>query len=306
MIPATAAPTSVAEGAAILARVPAAFVPNLGHWEHPARFVARIGGAAVFLEEGGFALSAAEPCDGPASRGAAVRMRFAGAGPCEIVGEEALAGTHTYFLGNDPASWKTGVPRYGAVRYRGAWPGVEVVCFEKEGHLEYDLVLSPGAALAAVEFTVEGAEGLRVEEEGTLVLDTAIGPLRQPRPKTFEVDGAGRRRELSARYEVRGRDRFGFVVPEWGGGSGLVLDPGILWSTFVGGSIGGQAANALFVDDSGVVTIAGFTNSTDYPTTPGAWDTTQNGLDVLVTRLDPSQPSSQQLLYSTFVGGAGV
>ncbi|MCI0587211.1 MAG: hypothetical protein L0323_10265 [Planctomycetes bacterium] len=309
-IPAPAAPTPLPEGAAKLARVPSAFLPNLGQWEHSARFVAQLGGVAVFLEEGGFALSAAESCDEPAgapSRGAAVRMRFAGARPCEVVGEEPLAGVHAYFLGNDPSRWRTGVPRFGAVRYRGAWPGVDVMCFAKEGHLEYDLVLSPGAALAGVELTVEGAEVLRVEEEGTLVLETAIGPLRQPRPKTFEVDGAGRRRELTARYEVRGRDRFGFVVPEWGGGSRLVLDPGLLWSTFVGG-VSHEFAEALSVEASGVVTIAGYTLSADHPTTPGAWNTTHNspgGLftDVFVSRLDPSQPSSQQLLYSTFVGG---
>ncbi|MCI0588298.1 MAG: hypothetical protein L0323_15820, partial [Planctomycetes bacterium] len=305
-IPAPAAPTALAEGAATLARVPAAFVPNLGQWEHPARFVARIGGTAVFLEEGGFASSVpdrgGEGAEGTA-RGATVRMRFAGAGPCEIVGEEPLAGVHAYFLGNDPASWKTGVPRFGAVRYRGAWPGVEVRLYEKEGHLEYDLVVSPGASLAAVEFTVEGAEGLCLDEEGTLVLETAVGALRQPRAKTFEVDASGRRRELSARYEVRGRDRFGFVVPEWAGESGLVVDPGLLWSTFVGAG-SDDIPNALAVDASGVVTIAGYTSSPLYPTTPGAWDTTYSGTyEIFVTRLDPSQPPSQQLLYSTFVGG---
>ena len=83
-----------------------------------------------------------------------------------------------------------------------------------------------------------------------------------------------------------------------------MVDPGLLWATLVGGS-GDDWASALSVDASGVVTIAGRTLSANYPTTPGAWDTTQNGLaDVFVMRLDPSQPSSQQLLYSTFVGGA--
>jgi hypothetical protein len=56
-----------------------------------------------------------------------------------------------------------------------------------------------------------------------------------------------------------------------------------------------------------VVTIGGYTGSPNYPTTPGAWDTTYNGGpgDAFVTRLDPSQPSAQQLLYSTFIGTPG-
>jgi hypothetical protein len=83
----------------------------------------------------------------------------------------------------------------------------------------------------------------------------------------------------------------------------------LLYSTFVGGTAE-KFANTLSVDGSSVVAIAGTTWSPAYPTTPGAWDTTYNGglpfypPDVFVTRLDPSQPSSQQLLYSTFVGGA--
>jgi hypothetical protein len=187
------------------------------------------------------------------------------------------------------------------------YPGVDLRCYAKEGHLEYDLVLSRGATLAPVEVTVEGAQSLRLGEDGTLALETAVCAIRQAAPKTFELDGTGRRRELLARYELRGPDRFGFVVPEWGGEKDLVLDPGVVWSTYIGGSAD-EHAYALSVDSTGVVTIAGGTNSASYPATPGAWDTTCNSApfdrDAFVTRLDPSQVSSQQLLYSTFVGGA--
>jgi hypothetical protein len=46
-------------------------------------------------------------------------------------------------------------------------------------------------------------------------------------------------------------------------------------------------AHGLAVDASGFVTTAGSASSSDFPTTPGAWDTTHNGLaDAIVTRLD--------------------
>jgi hypothetical protein len=260
--PVSTAPPAIDEPRDWLAQVPAAFVPNLGQWEHPARFVAQIAGAGVFLEKGGFALSVPEPAEEPA-RGAAVRVRFEGARPEEIVGEDPLAGVHAYFLGDDPSRWRSGVPRFGAVRYRGPWPGVDVRFYEKEGHLEYDVLLSSGASLESVEFSVEGAEALRLDDGGALVLDTSIGPLRQPRPRTFEVDEAGGKRELSARYEMRGSDRFGFVVSEWGGECELMLDPGLLWSSFIGGAQG-DLAYALSVDASGVVTIAGPTTSSNW------------------------------------------
>ena len=49
----TTAVTAV-EGTKLLGRLPVAFVPNLGQWEHRSRFVARIGAMTVFLEEKGW------------------------------------------------------------------------------------------------------------------------------------------------------------------------------------------------------------------------------------------------------------
>lgn len=36
-----------AEGTKLLSRIPVAFVPNLGQWQHPARYVARVGAMTV-------------------------------------------------------------------------------------------------------------------------------------------------------------------------------------------------------------------------------------------------------------------
>jgi hypothetical protein len=67
-----------------------------------------------------------------------------------------------------------------------------------------------------------------------------------------------------------------------------------------------EGANEPSVDASGVVTITGATLSANFPTTPGALDTTYNGgWEAFVTRLDPSLHSTQQLVYSAFLGTAG-
>ena len=92
------------------------------------------------------------------------------------------------------------------------------------------------------------------------------------------------------------------------------LDPSLpvakqlVYSTFLGGSgneLGSFAQQtALWVDPSGLVTVAGWTNSTNFPTTPGTYDTTHNGSDdVFVSRLDPRLTGNPQLVYSTFLGG---
>ena len=76
----------------------------------------------------------------------------------------------------------------------------------------------------------------------------------------------------------------------------------LVYSTYLGGS-GNESGNGIAVDAGGTAYIAGYTYSTDYPTTPGAYDTTFNGnTDCFVTKLNPSGSS---LVYSTYLGGSG-
>ncbi len=78
----------------------------------------------------------------------------------------------------------------------------------------------------------------------------------------------------------------------------------LVYATFVGG-ISDDKSHGIAVDSSGKAHIIGETWSTDFPTTPGAFDTSYNGSwrDVFVVRLDPTGGS---LDYATYLGGLDV
>jgi hypothetical protein len=78
----------------------------------------------------------------------------------------------------------------------------------------------------------------------------------------------------------------------------------LVYSTYLGGG-GVDLANALSVDADGVVTVAGWSGSANFPTTRGAHDTTNNFWDGFVTRLDPRRSGGGQLVYGTYLGGKG-
>src|SRR5439155_1546373 len=80
------------------------------------------------------------------------------------------------------------------------------------------------------------------------------------------------------------------------------LGTGLLYSTYLGGS-GADEGLGIAVDGAGNAYVTGETDSTDFPTTAGAFDTSANGgFDAFVTKLNPLGTS---LLYSTYLGGSG-
>jgi hypothetical protein len=76
---------------------------------------------------------------------------------------------------------------------------------------------------------------------------------------------------------------------------------GLAYSTFLGGS-GSEPGIDIAVDASGAAYVTGFTTSSDFPTTPGAFQTTYGGFyDVFVTKLNAVGAG---LAYSTYLGGS--
>jgi hypothetical protein len=77
----------------------------------------------------------------------------------------------------------------------------------------------------------------------------------------------------------------------------------LAYSTLLGGS-GIEFVAGIAVDDSGNAYVTGPTSSTDFPTTPGAFQTSYGGgpEDAFVTKINPSGTG---LVYSTYLGGAG-
>lgn len=92
-----------------------------------------------------------------------------------------------------------------------------------------------------------------------------------------------------------------FVTKIHTGGTGL------LYSTFLGGDID-ESGTGIAVDGSGQIYVAGQTDSDDFPVTMGA-DQLSNGggpEDVFVVKINPAAPGPSGLVYSTYLGKAGL
>lgn len=149
---------------------------------------------------------------------------------------------------------------------------------------------------------------------GQLVYSTFLGGRSLDDADNITVDSSGNAyvagRTLSADFPTT---TGAFQRARAGGADGFLTllnaaGSDVLYSTFLGGT-DNETADGIALAGSGQVVIAGSTRSADFPTTPGAFQTTHSGgaaadlFEIFVTRLTPSP--GEALTYSTFIGGTG-
>jgi uncharacterized protein (TIGR03437 family) len=288
------APTHVSRD---FGNLPLAFEPNVGQTDSRVRFLARGPGMTTFFTDAETVMVLNRNREQ-----AVVRMKLAGASqPRRVIGLEKLPGISNYFLGNDPAKWRTDVPHYARVQYDGVYPGIDLVWYGNQRRLEYDFVVAPGADPNRIQVAYEGAESLRVETGGDLVLRTALGEVRQQKPRVYQEIG-GKRLEVKARYTMVARNRVSFELAHYDRTRELRIDPLVLvYSTYLGGS-GGDGGAGIAVDATGSAYITGWTTSTNFPTQSPYQAAFQGSTDAFVTKLSPA---GNALVYSTYLGGNG-
>jgi hypothetical protein len=282
---------------AAFGKLPLAFVPNAGQVDARVRYAGQAAGVR-------FSFTQKEAVFGftKGNKAVTLRLAFLGANPATTVrGRRLRAGKVNYLLGRDPARWHTGLPTYGQVVYRDLWPGVDMVFGGAAGRLKYEFLLRPGAEVQRIRLAYRGAGGLSVDKAGSLQIRTALGVLTDARPRSYQAIG-GRRVPVDSRFALGGKPAtaFGFAVGHYDRRQPLVIDPGLAYSTFLGGS--GLDGGAIAVDAAGNAYLAGQTSSADFPTSAGVLDAGLSGnYDSFVAKLNPA---GSALLYSTFLGGS--
>jgi hypothetical protein len=219
--------------------------------------------------------------------------------PTEVAGAGELAGRSNYLVGNDPRRWRSDVPHYARVTYREVYPGVDLVYHGRQGRLEYDFVVSPGSDPQAIRVHIEGADAMRLDDRGNLLLETRAGRLVQQAPVVYQ-DVDGERRPVGGAYRMNRGGDVSFEVGRYDPAHPLVIDPVLEYSTYLGGS-SGDWGSAIAVDSAGNAYVTGHTDSPDFPEA-GPYQQDQAGTDVFVTKL---APSGSIVVYSTYLGGGG-
>jgi hypothetical protein len=278
-------------------KLPLSFIPNEGQTDEAVRYYAQGAGYGLFFTKGGAMLSFTNGEE----RGQALALDFLGSDPgATLTARQRFAGKVNYLVGNDPAKWRQGLPTHAELLYGGLWPGIDMAVRGEGDKLKYEFHLKPGSALDDVRLGYRGAEGLKVGAGGELLVQTSLGILKDAAPVSYQLI-RGERVPVESRYELKGDGGYGFALGAYDPRYPLVIDPGLDYSTFIGGN-GVDRGEGIAVDGEGRAYVTGYTESADFPTTPGAFDTTHNGgvRDAFVTKFNAR---GSAIAYSTLLGG---
>jgi hypothetical protein len=316
--------------AANFARLPLAFEPNVGQTDDRAKFLARGGGYTLFLTADGAVIAQNRAEDGAEAprrgshspRRSVLRMRLVGSRRDHpVVGADELPGKSNYFIGNDPAKWRTNVPTYAQVSYESVYPGIDLVYYGNQGRLEYDFVVGPGADPDAIRLAIEADPGaawprsLRLDASGNLLVNTGAAEVRFLKPVVYQTVAADETlrsatcahgQPAAARIAVQGRYRLShgqvtFKIGRYDKTRPLVIDPVLGYSTYLGGS-GFDKGFAVAVSSMGAI-ATGATGSTDFPIVNAIQPAYGGGFsDMFISQFNAT---GSALIFSTYLGGNG-
>jgi hypothetical protein len=302
-----ASPTMAAAIAKSYGSMPLSLEANRGQADARVKFLARGSGYNLFVTETEAVVSLAGPSrndirDTARLHTNALRIKLVGANPsAKITALEELPGRSNYFIGNDPAKWRTGVVNYAKLRIEEVYPGIDLVYYGNQRRLEYDWILAPGVDPALIRFEIAGAHHTQIDASGDLVVKLHGEEIKLRRPLTYQEQTAGRV-EVATKYAMTGKNQFGFGIDPFDRSLPLVIDPVLIYSTYLGGD-GDDTGIGIALDSSGNAYVVGKTRSGNFPTAnsipgmPGGF-----GSYAFVTKLNAA---GDRLIYSTYLGGSG-
>lgn len=249
------------------------------------------------------------PVEPAGIKGAVVRMDFVDANLVTPSGIKQLGHANNYFIGSDPDNWLCGVPGFEEIYYRDIYRDIDLRFYQTEAGLKYDFLVHPGGNSNIIKLGYTGSDSISMDINDGLVISSPYGNIHDKSLYVYQ-SGNGKITDIPGAFELISDTEYGFSIEgDYNENELLIIDPTLVYSTYVGGS-GYESGNGLAVDKDGYVYITSYSVNT-FPTTPGAYDTTYNNLnnsmyppashgDVVVIKLDPKV---SKLIYSTFIGG---
>jgi hypothetical protein len=288
------------------------FVENRGQWKDGSAYLGIAGPLIVRVTRSGFGVVA---FDAAGRRGIVLEFHAEGFGQSDVTAHEPLSPRFHFFRGNDPSGWVTDARVASAVSVASDDGGASLEFSVGADGFEYSVVSDGPREQSGVRFDVCGNSGLAIGPSGELWVETEIGTLVHSAPHAWIDSHDARRRPIRSSFEIVDRHTFLLRTASLPPGARCVIDPGMSWSTFHGGTLlaspnsfpGFYFPNLIHdaaPTPGGGTVVVGETGTLDFPVTPGAFDVSFGGqiTDGFISKFNPDGT----LAFSTFLGAVST
>lgn len=254
----------------------------------------------------------------PTSRaGSVLKISFMGANnnPKER-GVTPFASKTNYITGKDKNKWQNNIVSYASVQYKQVYKGIDLTyTSDDKGQLEFSFTVAPKTDPKTIALKIDGADKIDVSKNGTLTIQSGGLTIQHPVPVAYQMIN-GKRKTVAAQYTITGTNQIGFKVGPYSRALPLIIDPTVIYSSFISGSGNyncagdgpctpiGDNADAFTIDSNSNIYVTGLATSPDFPTTTGAYQTTNpyygNG-DNGTPFVSKLSADGSTLLYSTYL-----
>jgi gliding motility-associated-like protein len=237
----------------------------------------------------------------------ALQQRFVHAQKAIFTSSDSSQHYHNYFLGNDQSKWKSkihGVKKLNAAHY---FPNGSLHYLTNEQQFAFHLQLEAFADIHELDFEINGADSLFIDERGILHLTHRFGEITYSAPKAWNLISETEKKEVQVVFALNNNVVSFQVGSDYQPDLPLYIDPSLTFSTFTGSPVDNWGFTAT-PDVNGNLFGGGIVFGSGYPSSSGAFDATYNSgtgsfpMDVGITKFNANGTA---LLYSTYLGGSG-
>ena len=281
---------------------PLVFEANVGQISGSNPFLARANGYWLHLRSDGVDFQPIAPALQAADQARAAILpgfgfRFVGASDIsQVLGQNKTGGVSRYYdKKQTPASEPLITDHFRQVLSKNVYPGIDVVYYGSDRHLEYDFVVAPQADLGQIILQLWGADDAWVDQDGNLGFRSGDRTLSQKKPTAYQEIAPNIRTLVDAQYRIsKNPDQtisVAFIIGDYDPLKPLIIDPLVISYSFsrLLGGIGFESASSVAVDAQGNTYIAGATTNS------------VGDRDAFVTKLNPSG----EVAYTSYLGGSG-
>src|SRR4029077_13255316 len=126
----------------------------------------------------------------------------------------------------------------------------------------FDFVVAPGSNPDRIRLAFNGANKIRLAQDGAIVAQTPAGQVRWKKPLVYQVVD-GERKPINGKYVLRDK-KISFQIAAYDATKPLVIDPVLVYASYLGGSRA-DFGSGIAADSSGAAYVVGATTSLDFP-----------------------------------------